>query len=99
MSQPQTMDNLVESIEKLAFIIDTTTNHQNKDYTQVFIDNLVALREIGTGFDGKGCLNQIHHELKLLNKTIIMSALLISATKNPEKTLNEYNRIIEQYLN
>jgi len=98
MLKEQTMENLTEAIDKLAFIIETTNTHKNKDYSQNLIDILVSLKEIGNGFNGKGCLDKIHHELKLLNKTIIMSALLLSATKNPEKTLNEYQKIIEQYL-
>ena len=88
--------NLIESIDRLANIIDITKSNQYKDYNQILVDIIFYLKE--TNNSHRECLDKIHHELKILNKTIIMAALLISATKNPEKTLNEYQKIIEQYL-
>ena len=95
---PQNNKELTEVIDKLAFEIDIL-NHQHKDYSKEIINIMTSLKEIGKGYNNDGCLDKIYHELQLLNKTIIMTALLISATKNPEKTLNQYNKIIEQYLN
>lgn len=92
------LEHLIESIENLTFKIENTRN-KNNDYSSILINIFTALKEIGNGFKNDGCLNKIHHELRILNKTLIMSALLISATQNPEKTLNEYNKILEQYLN
>ena len=91
-------DELIKVIENLTFTIEMA-NKQNNDYSPYLQNIMVALKEIGKGYNNDGCLHKIHHELRLLNKTLIMSALLISATKNPEQTLNEYNKIIEHYLN
>ena len=96
MRQEQT-ERLIDAIDKLSFIIDNTRQHTNNNYSQHLIDIMVTLKEIGNGYKNDGCLKKIHHELRLLNKTVIMSALLLSATKNPEKTLKEYHKIIEQY--
>ena len=92
------LEHLIESIENLTFTRENTKK-QNNDYSSILMNIFTALKEIGNGYPKDGCLNKIHHELRILNKTLIMSALLISATKNPEKTLNEYHKIIDQYLN
>ena len=96
MKKEQYKESLVDAVDNLAFAIDTLRSQQTKDYTDILIDIFTALK--GIGHNNQENLNKIHHELHILNKTIIMSALLISATKNPEKTLNEYQKIIEQYL-
>ena len=97
-NQEQT-DQLIKSIEDLCFVIDNLKNQVPQNNSQILTDIFLSLKEIGNGHTNDGCLRQIHHELKILNKTLIMSALLISATKNPEKTLNKYHEIIDQYLN
>lgn len=96
MPQDNKIEKLTETIDKLAFVIDTT--RPNRDYSQYFVDIMVALKELGNGYRNDGCLNKIHHELHLLNKTLIISALILGATKNPEKTLDDYNKIIKDYL-
>ena len=95
--QNELNERLIDAIEKLSFLIDSAKN-QNNDYSQHFMDIFVSLKEIGKGYTNDGCLYKIHHELRLLNKTLIMAALLISATKTPEQTLQEYHKIIKQYL-
>lgn len=93
------MEKLIECIDNLCFVIDSLKNAQNVENIQMLMNIHTSLKEIGNSYSNDGCLNKIHHELKILNKTIIMSALILSATKNPEKTLQEYHKIIEQYLN
>ena len=88
---------LIESIENLTFTIENI-KQQHLDYSQILMNIFTSLKEIGNGYKNDGCLSKIHHELRILNKTLIMSALLLSATKEPEKTLNEYHKIIDQYL-
>ncbi len=92
------IERLIHGIDNLSFNIERL-HSQNRDYSQFFIQIIMALKETGNGMTGNGCLKKIHQELRLLNKTMIMSALLLSATKDPEKTLNEYHKIIEQYIN
>ncbi len=94
----QQTERFIEAIENLGFNIDTLKPHLGKDYSSILVDIIFALKEIGYGNGKDGCLDKIHRELKLLNKTIIMAALLIGATKNPEQTLKQYNNIVEQYL-
>ena len=89
---------LICAIEKLCCTIEDAASFQNRDYSQIFINIFTVLKEIGVGYKNDGCLQKIHKELHLLNKTLIMSALLISATKDPERTLDKYYKIIEQYL-
>ena len=88
--------NLIEAINRLTDTIDTTKPNQYTDYNQILVNIILSLKEINDS--NREYLDKINHELKILNKTIIMAALLISAIKNPEKTLNEYQKIIEQYL-
>ena len=90
--QKEQTERLIDAVEKLAFVIDDSKRFQPKDYSQIFMNILMSLNS------NNDYLDKIHHELKKLNKTIIMSALLTSAIKNPEKTLNEYRKIIDMYL-
>ena len=89
-------ERLIDAIDNLSFGISLI---KDKDYSQRLIDIMSLLKEIGNGYAGDGCLNKIHHELQMLNKNIILAALLTSVPENPEKTLNEYNKIIEKYAN
>jgi len=89
-------ERLIDAIDSLSYGISLI---KDKDYTQILIGLMSSLKEIGNGYTGDGCLNKIHHELKILNKNIILAALLTSAPENPEQTLNEYNKVIEKYLN
>lgn len=97
-NESDAQERLLHAIEDLGCSVDGLKNTSIKDYTSLYYDIMVAIKEIGEGFKNEGCLKKIHHELHLLNKTLIMSALLISATKDPEKTLKEYYNIINQYL-
>ncbi len=86
--QHEQNERLIEAVENLSFSISCLKNYRPKDYTDRLMEIFLSLKT----------LDKIQYELHLLNKTIIMSALLLSAAKNPEKTLNEYNKIINQYL-
>ncbi|MBQ6109956.1 MAG: hypothetical protein IJL05_01095 [Alphaproteobacteria bacterium] len=97
-SLQQQTERFIESIENLGFNIDTLKPYLGKDYSSILVDMLFALKEIGYGNSKEGCLDKIHHELKILNKTIIIAALLMCTPKDPERTLKQYNNIIEQYL-
>lgn len=82
-------ERLIEAVENLSFSIDNLKANSSRDYSPYLTNIFISLK----------ILDKIQHELHILNKTFIMSALLLSATKNPEKTLNEYHKIIDQYLN
>ena len=97
MSKTDQNERLIDAIDKLAFVINNA--QQTKDYSPIFTDIIVGLKEIGNGYNNDGCLKKIYQELRLLNKTLIMSALILGATKNPEKTLNNYKNIIDEYIN
>ena len=85
-------ERLIEAIDKLSFIIDTSKCLQKNDYSQILMGLLTSANS------NNEHLNKIYNELKNLNKTIIMSALLLGATKNPEKTLQDYKEIINMYI-
>ena len=97
-AQNEQTERLINAIENLNVTIDNAKKYQYKDYSTVFADIIISLKEIGNGYTNNGCLNKIHDELRLLNKNIIMAALLISTPTNPEKNLQTYNKIIDSYL-
>lgn len=96
-SQQQT-EHLIDAIDKLTFTINDAKKRQNYNYSEILINIILSLKEIGNKYTKDGCLNQICEELKNLNKNIIVATLLISAPQNPEQILQQYNNIIEQYL-
>ena len=98
---PQKIDKtnqLICAIDNLSDVIQNLDFTHAKDYSGLLLDIVLSLREIGGGPNSISCLNRIHHELHLLNKSLMMSALLITAIKEPEKTLHEYHKIIDEYL-
>jgi len=91
-------ERLIDVLDSLNFSIEGLRGINGYDYSIPLMELSNSLREIGNGYRDEGCLKKIHQELHLLNKTLIMSALLLSATKKPEETLKEYQKIIKEYL-
>ena len=97
-TQIQQTERLIEAIENLGFVLNNSKHLQQQDYSDTLLNIFISLKEIGYGYPNNGCLGNIHKDLRLLNKTIILAALLMGATKEPEKTLQEYKKIIDIYL-
>lgn len=91
-------ERVIEAIESLSFAINDFKSLQNRDYSEIFMNIFAALNKISYGYQNDGCIDKICKEIRALNKTLIMAALIMGATKNPEETLQKYNNIIDMYL-
>lgn len=96
---PDQTERLINAIDDLNFNIDNMKKYYDKDYSSILTNIILSLKEIGNLYTNDGCLNKIHDDLKHLNKTMLLIALLISTNQNPENTLQQYSKIIEQHLN